>query len=311
MRWVRYVARRNFLRYVLIGGEVKTQIHAYSLYFDHWRRATLELQCRLLLQRVARGFIARNRKKFIRRLQAKAVLIQSGTRKFFQVKRLNQTKVRINWAVCTIQRMVRGNIARKKLAILVEATYDTMRRRLERRKRVWKLWRIARAFIGMWLYMRRYIRRVREIKKEEQDERVAELNRAMADEAEKARIKEEVYKRTLSQWYVDRKIAHDQDTLNEQQTLADRKAIMERRGRLAAEQRAQKQRERDELAARMQEEKTEAWLMKWEAKIARAGKDRRAKCEAVLLQPETPEELRLKTELQKRIRLQVKDVLRR
>ena len=80
---------------------------------------------------------------------------------------------------------------------------------------------------------------------------------------------------------------------------------------MAAVMRSRKQKEREEQIARIEEEKTEIWLKDWEEKIARMGRERRTKCQNVLVQPESPEDLRLKNDLQKRIRAQIKDVLRR
>lgn len=309
--WREYTRQRNFIRYVLIGGEVRTQLSVYTLYFDHWRRFTLELQCRLLLQRVTRGFIARNRKRFIKRIRDKVTLIQSGTRKLFARRSYTQKTTRIHWAVCTIQRLYRGIRARKRVANIVEARFDHEKRLLERARRVWMFWRIVRAFLGIQLYCRRYMKRVAETRREEQAARVAKMERAMAEEAEKARVAEEVYKANLSAWYSDRKANYDLDVLNEHQTLADRKLILDRRGKAAAEERAAKAKEREDKLARIEEEKTEIWLRTWEEKIARLGRERRARCELVLVQPETPEDLILKNDLQKRIKAQIKDVLRR
>jgi len=187
------------------GGEVRSQTGAYSLYFDHWRRVTLETQCRLLLQRVARGYIARCRRRFIRRLRAKATLIQSNTRKFFARTRYTQQTTRMNWAVCTIQRFFRGIHARRRIATIVEATYDTRKRQLDRQRNVWLLWRQVRAVIGIQTNVRRYLQRCRQIKKEEQDERIALIEQAQNAETEKNRVNLEVYKANLSKWYVERK----------------------------------------------------------------------------------------------------------
>lgn len=309
--WCEYTRQRNFLRYVLIGGEVRTQLRVYTAYFDHWRRVTLELQCRLLLQRVCRGFIARNRKRFIRRIKDKATLIQSGTRKFFARRSYTQQMTRIHWAVCTIQRLVRGIQARKRVSNIVQARFDHEKRLLQRKRNVWMYWRRVRAMLGIQLYCRRYLKRVAETKAEEQAARIAKMEKAMADEAEKARVAEEVYKANLSAWYVERKAAYDLDVMNEHQTLADRKLILDRRGKAAALERAQKQQERDEKLARIEEEKTDIWLRTWEEKIARLGQEQRARCQRVLVLPETPDDLILKNDLQKRIKAQIKDVLRR
>lgn len=184
---------------------MRSQIGAFSLYFDHWRRVTLELQCRLLLQRVARGYIARCRKRFIRRIRNKATLIQSNTRKLFAYKKNKQQRTRIHWAVLTIQRFFRGVKARKRIATIVEATYDTHKRHLDRQRSVWLLWRQVRAVIGIQTNVRRYLARCRLIKKEEQEERIALMEKAQNEEAEKARVNLEVYKANLSKWYVERK----------------------------------------------------------------------------------------------------------
>jgi spore coat polysaccharide biosynthesis protein SpsF (cytidylyltransferase family) len=120
-----------------------------------------------------------------------------------------------------------------------------------------------------------------------------------------------VYKANLSKWYVERKAVHDLDALNENQTAADRKIVLERRGKVAALARLAKAKEREERMAKFEEETTDMWLRAWEEKITRLGKERRAKCEAVLLLPETPDDLKLQKDLNKRIKAQIKDVLRR
>mmetsp|Transcript_3047 Transcript_3047/g.6853 ORF Transcript_3047/g.6853 Transcript_3047/m.6853 type:complete len:549 (+) Transcript_3047:295-1941(+) len=134
LRWVRFMRRRNFVRYVLIGGEVRSQISAYSMCFDHWRRVTLEEQSRQLLQCVARGYIARTRRRFIMRIQKKAVKIQSQTRKLFAQQKHRQVVQRIHWGATTIQRMVRGIAARKRVCSIVEAQYDREARLLAKKE---------------------------------------------------------------------------------------------------------------------------------------------------------------------------------
>eukprot|EP01032_Pedospumella_encystans_P018028 gene18028-20537_t len=309
--WKEYTRKRNFVRFVLIGGEVRSQTGAYSLYFDHWRRVTLETQCRLLLQRVARGYIARCRRRFIRRLRAKATLIQSNTRKLFARTRYTQQTTRTNWAVCTIQRFFRGIHARRRIATIVEATYDTRKRQLDRQRNVWLLWRQVRAVIGIQTNVRRYLQRCRDIKKEEQDERIALIEQAQNAETEKNRVNLEVYKANLSKWYVERKQQYDQDTLNESQTAQDRKLIFDRRNRAKKLAQQEKDAEREAKLARIEEEKTEIWLRSWEERIAKVGRERRERCHQSLVQPETPDDVTLKADLQIRIKAQIKDVLRR
>ena len=229
----------------------------------------------------------------------------------FAAHRYKQTMIRLNWAAMTIQRVYRGIYIRKKITTRIQAYYDTEQRKLQKSKNVWYYWRVVYAFLGIKLYCSRYLKRVNQTKREEQNEKIELMKNLMAEEAKKAFLNLEIYKSNLSNWYLERKSLHDLDTLNEIQTLNDRKVILERRNQKIKEIKAAKLLEREERFQKIEEEKTEIWLKNWESKITLLGQQRRRRCEVVLVQPENPEDLLLKNDLQKRIKAQVKDVLRR
>ena len=306
-----YMSQRMQLRLVLIGMEVRSMLVVMGLKFDKWRKVSIEISCRLTLQRCARGFIARQRRHFIKRLRENATTVQSGTRQLLQRIKFHKQMMRNRWAAATIQRIVRGRQARRRTATLVEALYDTGMRLLKQRREEWEASRLFRAATAIqmwrrWQIVARRCRVARDLRR-----RAREVAEDMDDQHEAARVEQEVYKNQITQWYQERKTKYEDETFNDSQTAQQRKEIMKRRAKFAAEAKRLQEIEREERIKRLDEEQHLLWEQKWTEESKRRAETKRKKLNNILVLPESQAELLQKKELEKAIKVQIKDVLRR
>ncbi len=282
--------------------EIRTHMSVYGVFYDHWKKLTLQIHSAELIQRYIRGFNARRRRNFIRRIQYKVTLLQSGSRQLMTKRKFKLKKAKLHYAAVTIQRLVRGKQARKRVASLVKALYDTQRRLFLRDKANWYLMRQIKAAVKIQMYSRRFLLRQRRMRIMEQKERIADMEQLMADDQERQRVAEEVYKAQLSEWYKQRKHAYDENVLNERQSAAQKKIIMARKSKKADDLKASQKAAREENLQRLQDEVIELWIKRWEETILQRGNARRIKCRNCLLLPESPDDIILKKDLLKRIK---------
>ena len=120
-----------------------------------------------------------------------------------------------------------------------------------------------------------------------------------------------MFRATLMKWYEDRKQDYLLSTLNDSHTAADRAKILAYRNRVAEAERLEKERLKLEKYEKAEEERIEAWLAAWEIKKVERMKSRAEMCNRCLILAETPEELELRDDLNKRIKEHTKVVLRR
>jgi hypothetical protein len=283
----------------------------YGVFINHFKKVAMEFTSAVTIQRVIRGFLARRRKTFIQRVQKKVVQIQSRTRQFMKKKKVDIQKNRLYWAACTIQRLCRGKRIRKKISTMIEAHFDTQQRILKKRKATWEFSRQVKASMAIQMCLRKFLRRRRMMEKMRQKQLQRDLEDEIKEAFENARIEEETYKQELSKWYLARKKEYEEQVMNEKQTAKDKKRILMRRMKQATVERELKEKQKEEKLAKLEEERVEKWIAEWEQKILDTGVKKRQQCKSCLLIPETPEEILLKKDILRRVKVHIKEVLRK
>jgi hypothetical protein len=309
--WKAFAMRRNKLRLMFIAVILRTQTQTFGYCFDHWKKFTIQLGCHVLLQRYVRGFIARRRRLLIRRIRTRTVLVQKHARGMMASRKVRQRLIRLHWAATEIQRVVRGRLARVRVASMVFAYVDIGRRRLAQQRVEWHESRRNKAATAIQMCMRKFLRRHRMMKILAQKERVEDTEVAMREFEEKARIERELFMADLHTWYVQRKQVRDISILHEQSTVEQKKAIRRYRNRKDDEEKKKKAEMIEAAMQRLKEKTIERWIESWEEKIAALAIKYRTTCERCLILPESPEEVKLKALLLKNTQRQVKEVFRR
>jgi hypothetical protein len=309
--WEVFKRKRIFLRHILVGYELRNTVMIYGVFINHFKKVAMEFTNAVTIQRVIRGFLARRRRTFIQRVQKKVVQIQSRTRQFMKKKKVDIQKNRLYWAACTIQRLYRGKRIRKKISTMIEAHFDTQQRILKKRKATWEFSRQVKASMAIQMCLRKFLRRRRMMEKMRQKQLQRDLEDEIKEAFENARIEEETYKQELSKWYLARKKEYEEQVMNEKQTAKDKKRILMRRMKQATVERELKQKQKEEKLAKLEEERVEKWIAEWEQKILDTGVKKRQQCKSCLLIPETPEEILLKKDILRRVKVQIKEVLRK
>lgn len=309
--WKHFIKRRNVLRLVLIDFEMRSTLGNTGILFEIWKRQTIILSSVPHMQRIIRGFLARRRRNFIRKLQVKALTVQSGARQLFVKLRYRKKYYKYFWAAATIQRHFRGRLARVRVKTIVEAHYDIEKQKLLKARADWIAQRKWKAVIAIQMAARKMILRRRTIKNMLHNAKLEMTKRQMEKVYEEGMLERKVHRLKLTDWYTKRKREHDQDMLEENQTSQQRKAVFARRAAMKRQERAAQEKIREAQLERLEEEKVELWLKTWEATIEQRGIDRRKKLQNVISLPENQAELILKQQLLKRIKLQMKEVLRK
>ena len=309
--WKQLIKRRNVLRLIMIDFEMRSTLGNTGIIFEKWKRQTIILSSVQRIQRIIRGFLARRRRNFIRKLQVKALSVQSGARQLLVKLRYRKKYYKYFWAAATIQRHFRGRLAKVRVKTIVEALYDIEKKKLLKERADWILQRQSKAARAIQMIVRKMIFRRRTMKKMLDKAKLEMTKRQMDKVYEEGMLEKKVHRLKVTEWYAKRKKEHDQDMLEENQTSQQRKAIFARRAAIKREERAAQALIREAQLERLEEEKVELWLKSWEATIERRGVERRKKLENVISLPENQAELVLKQQLLKRIKLQMKEVLRK
>ena len=127
----------------------------------------------------------------------------SGTRQLLVRKKYTQNIMRLHWAARTIQRVIRGTIARRRVASIIEAIYDKEMMLLARRRIAWQRLRELKAAQGIQMVVRRFLRRLKTMRMLEQRRKIDRMEELMNEEAVKVKKEQEIYKRELTKWYAD------------------------------------------------------------------------------------------------------------
>jgi len=309
--WRRYVALRNQCRRFVINAGIRWKGIQCGKYFDLWKRFTIQDCIVVIIQKRIRGHLGRARRDLLIRMGKRAVRIQSAGRMLRKRIQFNQIRARTHWSVLTIQRHVRGYQARRRVQYIIEALVDTGRRMLEKQKADWHRSRMERAATAIQMYIRRHLRRQRAVEAQNKVNMKLAIEEEMASKEMEAKVVKDVYKSNLVKWFHDRKEEYDLNRVHEHSTLLEKSKIIAYRRRQIEYERKEKEKRKQAMMDRADEEKIEGFIKKWEFITEERVKQRIAMCRRALALPETPEEKVLKADLNKRINAHVKVVLRR
>lgn len=309
--WTRYVTLRNQCRKFIINAGIRWKGVQCGTYFDRWRRFTIQDCIVIIIQRRIRGHLGRARRDLLIRMSKRAVRIQSAGRMLNKRIKFTQIRARVHWATLTIQRHVRGYQGRRRVQYIIEALVDTGHRMLAKQMADWHRLRMIRAATAIQMSIRRYLRRQRAVKAQEKVEAKLAIQEEMEKKQMEASVVRDVYKNNLVKWFQERKVEYDLNRMEENTTMLEKSKIVAYRRRQVEYERKEKERRKQAMMDRADEEKIEGFIKKWEFIAEERVKQRIASCRRALSLPETPEEKLLKADLQKRIAAHVKVVLRR
>ena len=308
---VAYVARRRKVRKMILLCSVRWRNENVATFFDKWRYAVLVNSIVKQMQRIVRGFNARRRGKLIARINKRILKVQAGVRQIRKrIVFVEYNKKRV-WAAKTIQKIVRGRQARRKVSSRITAMYETGVRLVEKKRAAYYEERKVRGAWKIQMALRRFVLRCRIIRRVENRLRLEALAAKMDMEKEKARIAKELYKRSIVEWFIKRKEEYDLSVMIEGATSEGRKKVMAFRNRQREIERLEREAKKEELLEKQEEQRIELYIKMWEEKIIRRVKEKGIQCEQCLVMPETPEDIILAKSLNVRIKAHVKVVLRR
>lgn len=310
-RWKAYCRRRHLARRVVVDMYVHYCYVCQGYFFDLWRRSCIEEMESQVIQRYARGFIGRLRRRTMITLNKKALTLQSAGRKLSSKLLFNRKSKHVYWAATTIQKMYRGLSARRFVQRKVEARYDTGMRQLARERKLYEHMRHLKAAIRLQNVMRRFLKKMRAFRKlrKKQDQELLDMQ-MVAHRKENER-KKRIFRQQLEDWFKQRKVEYDRDRLNESQTAVQKSKIIAYRRRIDMYEKEQREIARLEKNERAEDAAITIWLQSWEIKKKERSRLKGIECRHALFSPETPQQRELRKVLLGKIEKQIKVVLRR
>jgi hypothetical protein len=309
--WKQLLVRRCMVRKMIIVVSNRWKNDRTNLVFVKWRESILAQAAVILIQKWIRGFCARRRGKFIKRMHPRVIRIQALYRSHKEKQKVQQKIIGRRWAATHLQRIVRGFLARKKARSQLLAYVEVQRRLIVKKRKQWETARILKATIFIQMLIKRFIIKCRISKRVDLTRRVELANKEQHLVLEQARIQRDVFKLKLQEWYAEKKRLYDLVTIQEHTTAAEKKNILSYRRKQAEEVAKLKAKQREERLQKLEELKIEAWIAKWDNEVEARQKARRKYCQFALFNPETVEQQDLKKELLARIKKHILVVLKR
>jgi hypothetical protein len=310
-RIVDYVLRRAKVRKMILLCGVRWKNQNVSTFFDRWRYTVLVNSLIKQIQRIVRGFNARRRARFIKRMQKRVVRVQAGVRSIRRRIEFNHFNKKRVWAAKIIQKYVRGRQARIKVVSRIESIFELGVRMIGKERVRYYKEREDIACVKVQMAGRRFLVRCRIIHRVENRLRLEALAAKMDMEKEKARVATELYRKEIEEWYRKRKEDYDLTVMDEGATGDARKKIIAYRTRQREIERLEREARKEELLEKQEEQRIEMWIKTWEEKIISRVEIMGRRCHDCLIMPETPADIELAKRLSADIKAHVKRVLRR
>ena len=308
--WCHYVVRRQRCRYLLAESVVRFHVNSLGEALHQWAEMVLYSMRLEQIQRIIRGFLARREAKFLIRLHELATIVQARARcnTAGSAYRLRLQK-RI-WACVTIQKNIRGNLARRFVAVKLEAYVHRELQKVSQKRFEWENRVKTKAILKLQRNWRSLV-----IWRKEEAARQKKINEELTLKAFEAHKKEEIrvrntYEQGLEKWY--REYAEEQRkiTMFDEFSGAEKAKILAYRKQKQVDRNQQKQSRMMALAEKEEEQRIESWILKWE----KEEEDRVLQMKEHLLRimeaPENPQEKKERSQLKHEVDKRWREVLK-
>jgi hypothetical protein len=191
------------------------------------------------------------------------------------------------------------------------AMYDAGIRQLDRERAEFVESCRVNAVVCIQRFTRWLLRRKRALQKVLWRAKLEATQDAMHNAVEEARLKKIAYRQALEQWYAQRKLENDRTRMFENQTAAEKAKIAQYRRKQKDADREERVRLRLLQAQEAEEKRIEDWIAQWDKEVIIRRERRFAQCQRAVSAPTTPAEIKIKKEIQKRVKKHIKVVLRK
>jgi hypothetical protein len=309
--WRKMVTVRARTRILFIDCSIRWKNIQCADFFDKWRKNTMEEMASVHMERICRGFIARKRKVFIRQLNRRVVRLQAQVRQVSKRVIFRGIFMRKQWAAVHIQRMARGHQARRRVMGILEAKVDTELRIIKKKRAQFQKERTDRSVLIIQRNWKTFVRSRIALAKVEKAFEAQKVGKVMEKVLNEGIVQRDLFKEQLKQWYDKRREEYFKFRLDNNSTNEAKRRIVAHRNHKKNVLKAEQQKQRDLMRKKMEENKVEVFVRKWEIIMRERMAERKRMCHQALLIPETPEEEALKKDLVLRIKKHTPVVLHR
>ena len=304
-KWQIYSTHQRSLRSILNLIEVKITKRSKRRGLAAFVKWSVTTWAALTLQRVCRGHFGRNIASVHWDIKQSAISIQCCIRKYFAKKKLHSLSASHLLKVITIQRIVRGAIARnfafKRLMSVVEQEHIRNMKERNRLLMIRGVWSLTK--------LQSYIRRIK-AKKHARDiramrKREADIRHAMEARCEKFRKERRIYEKQLEEFYRCRREEHLKSIKIQSKIARDLVSIRTLHRRIENDEQRNAPPDNSDVVY------SEQWKRTWEIKIEYGVDDHRRHCLSCLKHPENRAEKKINVQMKRRIKMRTKEVLKR
>ena len=130
--------RRQRCRYLLAESVVRFHVNSLGEALHQWAEMVLYSMRLEQIQRIIRGFLARREAKFLVRLHELATIVQARARCNTAGRAYRLRLQKRIWACVTIQKNIRGNLARRFVAVKLEAYVHRELQKVSQKRFEWE-----------------------------------------------------------------------------------------------------------------------------------------------------------------------------
>lgn len=305
LEWRAYTLYQQSLRFSLnsIETTVTKKMKYRGLYaFMNWSSRTAAA---LTIQCVSRGHWGRKHATGLWTIKQSAIAIQCLARMYFAKKILHELSALHNWAVITVQRIIRGALGRrlvyKRLMYLVEREHLRNMKEKNRLLMFRGIWSVTK--LQSYLRKNKAARHTDKLRATRQRE--SDIRHAMEARCEKFRKERKVYKKQLEEYYRSKKDEYLKNLNIQSKVARDQVSVRTLRRKLKNDE---LKNAKPDLTESIQ---TEEWKENWEMKISEGVEDIKQHCAHCLKRPDNRAEKKIGSQVKKRIKLRTKEVLKR
>ena len=290
LTWCRYVVRRQRCRYLLAESIVRFHVNSLGEAVQQWAERTIWCMRLEQCQCIIRGFLARRQSTFLIKLHQLATIVQARSRCNTAGKAYRLRIQKRIWAAVTIQKNIRGNLARRFVAVKLESFVARELEKLAAKRKAWEDGVRTKAILKLQRNWRALVNwRAEEAARQKQINEEKTLEEFEKHKKEEIRVRN-TYEQGLEKWYREyaeevRKTTMFDDFSGAEKLkiLAYRKSQdMEREQQKTAKMAAQKEHE--------EEVRIQRWNDDWERKEEERVAETKEYLWRILEAPENPQE---------------------
>ena len=223
--WRRLTLHRMHLRFIFARAHRRFRRVKFLSLFWRWVRETISVIQAEILNRVARGYLARKEAATIRMIHVSITRVQSRSRQWLARRVTHNIHVKHSWAAVEIQRITRGFFGRKRMGWRIEEYVARERLKLCKERESWDQ---STAACLIQRSYRRYVAISAKVPARKRYLREASVLDEFLENAKQEEVERLIYIRALEHYYFKERKKIEVHKINENFTTKEKAKMRNR-----------------------------------------------------------------------------------